>query len=279
MKYNKYLNAIYSIITAPYILKGKEREAFGFPYFIHKFIHKNQYKAWEQYRGIHKNERCFIIGTGPSLQLSQLKMLKNEITFSVNSIINCFENTDWRPTYYCITDPRVYETLKPKLEQYSKDLFSFYPTNRIKTDILSGLGFPLNCSDMYKAQALDVFTLTKFGTNPQNDVYDGATVVYALLQIAVFLGFTEIYLLGVDCNYGYTKDYHNQSLEYNSPTYVYRDTKNTGRIMIEAFKIAQKYAMENGISIFNASSGGKLNVFDRINLCEVLQNEKSYEKN
>ena len=32
-------------------------------------------------------------------------------------------------------------------------------------------------------------------------VYGGATVTYACIQIAVYMGFKEIYLLGVDCNY------------------------------------------------------------------------------
>ena len=53
----------------------------------------------KKYKDIHKGKRCFIIGNGPSLQMSDLEILyKNkEICFGVNRIFLGFKDTEWRP--------------------------------------------------------------------------------------------------------------------------------------------------------------------------------------
>lgn len=40
--------------------------------------------------------------------------------------------------------------------------------------------------------------------------------------------------------------------------------------MIEGFKVAKKYADEHGINIYNATRGGMLEVFPRVNLEDVV---------
>ena len=59
----------------------------------------------------HKGQRCFVIGNGPSLRISDLDRLKDEITFASNKIYLAFEETDWRPTYYTAVDRLVIESL------------------------------------------------------------------------------------------------------------------------------------------------------------------------
>ena len=58
----------------------------------------------KKYKDIHKGKRCFIIGNGPSLQMSDLEILyKNkEICFGVNRIFLGFNDTEWRPDYYVV---------------------------------------------------------------------------------------------------------------------------------------------------------------------------------
>lgn len=266
---NKYVNAAISVITSPYILKDTEAEAFGVPFYIHRNNHIKEYQKWKTLKNVHMGDRCFIIGTGPSLNLDDLPRLQDELTFSCNSIVKFFPKTSWRPTYYCIVDPRVYDTLESNILAYP-ELKCFYPTNRIKNFKGNGIGFPLNCCDMYRVKEPRVFRLTEFGSDPMKCFYDGATVVYSAMQIAVYMGFKTIYLMGVDCNYGYSKNFHNKDLEYNSKDYKYRDTKNTGLIMIEAFKIAKEYCDNHGIEIINLNHGGMLDVFPRKALDEVI---------
>ena len=57
-----------------------------------------------QYKGKYKGRRCFIIGNGPSLTLEDLETLGSEITFATNRIYHIYEQTAWRPSFYCIQD-------------------------------------------------------------------------------------------------------------------------------------------------------------------------------
>ena len=54
----------------------------------------------KKYKSIHKGKRCFIVATGPSLTIKDLEMLDGEITFSMNSIVNLYNKTEFRPNYY-----------------------------------------------------------------------------------------------------------------------------------------------------------------------------------
>jgi len=70
-----------------------------------------RFRQTEECRNRHYGERVFIVATGPSLSLEDLEKLtascledleklKNENTISMNSIVNVFSKTDFRPTYY-----------------------------------------------------------------------------------------------------------------------------------------------------------------------------------
>ena len=98
----------------------------------------------------------------------------------------------------------------------------------------------------------------KFSSNFAQKSYLGATVAFACLQLAVYMGFTEIYLLGIDCSY----------LKNSSGNYFYtQDTKDSQEhgtdYMVLAYQSAKEYADTHGIKILNATRGGELEVFKR----------------
>ena len=88
------------------------------------------------------------------------------------------------------------------------------------------------------------------------EVCDGNTVTYICLELAVYMGFKEIYLLGVDCDYSGKKQHviDTGDVVLNNPE----------SRMIEAYKKAKEYADSHGIKIYNATRGGKLEVFERV---------------
>jgi len=66
---------------------------------------KSCYQQLKPLKNKHLNKRSFIIGTGPSLTIKDLELLENEITFGCNKLYLAFDNTDWRPTYFTMSDP------------------------------------------------------------------------------------------------------------------------------------------------------------------------------
>ena len=99
-----------------------------------------------------------------------------------------------------------------------------------------------------------------FSDDPYAIVYHGMTVTYSAMQLAVYMGFKEIYLLGCDCDYSGEKQHF---MDYGLKT---ETADNPESKAIAAYTTAKNYADEHGIKIYNATRGGKLEVFERVDL-------------
>ncbi|WP_235821764.1 6-hydroxymethylpterin diphosphokinase MptE-like protein [Gottfriedia acidiceleris] len=226
-------------------------------------LYKNsQYEQLKLVKNKHKGQRCFIVATGPSLTTTDLELLKEEVTLSMNSICLVFDETDWRPTYYGIQDVGVFNLLQPSIEKY--DLQHKFISNSIskQKQVTKGyLVFPLN---LLNHMIFHKKYKTKFSGDAFKVIYDGYSITYSMIQLAVYMGFSEIYLLGVDCNYSLNSPQHFKD-------YGYKETSSEAVIrMISAYKEAKKYAERNQIKIYNATRGGMLDVFERVNLDDIL---------
>ncbi len=222
----------------------------------------NRYKNIKQFCNIHKGKRCFIIATGPSLTISDLEKLDNEYTFGMNSIAMICDKTNWKPTYYGIQDEYVYRNIESSIKNCGfKNIF--VGSNLIKFfDIpQSFYVFPFN---ILKHKFPNAKLFTKFSKDCSLTVYDGYSITYSLIQLAVYMGFTEIYLLGADCSYNGKKQHF---IEHGV---IDKTADKAGDRMRFAYREAKKYADNNGIKIYNATRGGELEVFERVNLDDVL---------
>lgn len=215
----------------------------------------------KKYKNKHFNNRCFIVCTGPSLTLDDVNMLKNEYTFGVNSVIKLFNQTDWRPTYYFVEDPEVYVKLEKEIKKW--DIKRRFTSDLLISEL--NISFPfitypldlLNHANLKKSHKL------MFSNDAYSIVYHGDTVTFSVLQIAVYMGFKEIYLIGCDCNYS-GNSYH--FVDYGLP--VERSPEGD---MIAAYKVAKEYAENHDIKIYNATRGGKLEVFERVDFDSLFQ--------
>lgn len=225
--------------------------------------------AIEKYKGIHKGKRCFIVATGPSLTLEDLDRINDEYSFSMNSIINLYDRTNYRPTYYMIQDGNVERKLRQKLLMVDrgvsfmgisdasgiKDVITKKQAERYKTQFdFYNLNIAYHMYDMCYSE--DDHIVTKFSSDCADGIFDGCTVTYSAIQMACYMGFDEIYLLGCDTNHaGHVDDKSNPSKK------AVTDTWHT---LIHAYEVAKEYADEHGIKIYNATRGGMLEVFPRV---------------
>lgn len=223
----------------------------------------------KQYKDIYKGETCFIIGHGPSLQTRDLDVLEENhvITFSMNWTFKLFDKTEWRPDYYVVTDRKMIDSYSYfKWDEYTKrkcfiaDISEkFWKENQSPNNVKYHSIRNMNIRE------------TKFSDDISRRIYYGSTVVYDCLQIAAYMGFEKIYLLGMDLvpykegdksAYQYSNFYQQDDSSKSPQMWV--------DIILRAYQAAKEYADIHNIQIYNATRGGYLEIFDRVNFDELF---------
>lgn len=232
-------------------------------------------------KDIHKGERCFIIGNGPSLNNCDLTKLKNEITFGFNAIYLNYENMKFHPTYYCLVDSLVAKDRADEIKKYKGPKIKFFKSTLAETlgDVKDSIWLKPDYSYYQNKLNNDPKTITppEFSFDLTNDVKVSGTVTYFALQLAYYMGFSEIYMIGYDHYYKvppkeeminnhqivsktddenhFHKDYFGKGKSWHDPM-VFR--------MEEGYKKAKEVYEKDGREIYNATIGGHLEVFKRI---------------
>lgn len=219
---------------------------------------KDGYQEIQRYKNKHKGERCFILATGPSLRIEDVKKLEYEYTFGMNSICMLFDQLGWETTYYGVQDKGVFLKLFETYKKFTQTiLFIGDGIDKKYRKDLRHIPFAINyLNHKHSYKHLN----TKFSLDAFKQVYDGYTITYSLIQLAVYMGFKEIYLLGNDCSY--SKDPRKQHFmdfgHYDSSTLTARD-----RILF-AYQYADNYLKNSDVTIYNATRGGELEIFPRV---------------
>jgi hypothetical protein len=237
----------------------------GFESILWNLFRTSKFDYIRRNKNNYNQQRCFIIATGPSLTISDLEKLNNEFTFSMNSIVLAFQETHWRPTFYGIQDERVFEKLKNEIMFYMNENYLLSSDICKKHKIRNANQFLINSYYFkYDLRYNDKY-YSKFSNNASRIIYDGYTITYSLIQIAVYFGFKEIILLGAD--FGYKKDQPHHFKEHG----VIDENFSTAYLrMRESYLVAKKNCEEKGVRIINATRGGNLELFERIDFDEIL---------
>lgn len=224
-------------------------------------------KKLKKFHNIHRGERCFIVATGPSITYEDLDKIKNEYTFSMNSMVLSFGNTNWRPTYYGIQDNNVYKKISDTLWDSGFEHERIFVGSRItsRNSIPDDVNkFVLEKMNQRVMSEFFGIYYTKFSRNFALKAYSGYTITYSLIQLAYYMGFKEIYLLGCDCNYVQGQKQHFIEHGHIDPT----ADKAKDRMLV-AYQVANEFCQKTDLKIFNATRGGMLEIFPRVNLDEM----------
>ena len=234
---------------------------------------KEEYSEIRKLKNIHKGERCFFIGTGPSLRVEDVQKLKNERVFICNYGIALCKELSFKPDYYLIVDSSCYEDIKDYID-----------TNLVKTpiviDMLDFKGGIESLKDNREWLHLPgyraffyVERLLKqrwsFSKDVARAVFSGGSVVYFCYQLAAYMGFSEINLLGMDCDYG-KDELHFISVNRETDRRLKKNFIWYNNNFVKMHQCAAHYCKKRGIYVFNLTRGGNLEIFERKNLEEVL---------
>jgi len=219
------------------------------------------------YLDYHKNERCFVICNGPSLNKHNLELLRNEITIGANRI---YLHKDFYPMYYTIEDAMDVNQFHKEINQYTKPVAKFIPEaykNTIFGDDVIYINFR-----KYRGGSLGDYHFN-FVNKPKPIFYWAGTVTYLSLQLAHWMGCNPIYIIGADHYWGnYSKKRGTIQSNSKDDWHFHKDYYGSGKIwnlpvvdrITRAYEFANQIAKDRGFSIYNATIGGKLEVFERV---------------
>lgn len=225
------------------------------------------YLKLQKLKDIHKGKRAFIICNGPSLKSEDLTTIYNsgEISFASNKIHKIFSKTPWRPMYYTVMDENYQFSLIDIMNLIPAKYKFFRVESWISTRKVSGSKIFLNTIGGRK-----LLKECRFSDNCSKVVFTVATVTYTMIQLAVYMGIKEIYIIGCDNSYSREINKDGTYVDYNVKSY-FEGSDNSDQLMAAsvwqmniAFECARKYADTHGIKIYNATRGGNLNAFERV---------------
>ena len=223
-------------------------------------------KSMSGYKNIHCGERCFIIGNGPSLRKMDLYPLKNEYTFGLNRIYLLFPELGFQTSYYVCVNPLV-------IEQFADEIAVLNLTQFLTDKGLNSAFFSSKTMFLHSRPGL------KFSKKPQFYIYEGATVTYVAMQLAFYMGFKEVILIGVDHNFQTVGDPHTAITSngadpnHFSPNYFGKGVRwhlpdlQTSEM---AYKLARDTFINANRSIVDATVGGKLTVFPKVEFNDLF---------
>ena len=94
------------------------------------------------------------------------------------------------------------------------------------------------------------------------------SVTTTCIEFAIYMGCKEIYLLGVDNNYNMKPGANNH---FYSSREGFKGVVHYADNQLKSYELYKTFAEKHGCKIVNATRGGKLEVFERRNLDEVLR--------
>ncbi len=225
--------------------------------------------AWRMgaYYNAHKGKRAFIIGNGPSLNQMDLSPLRGEFTFGLNRIYLLFPRAGFSTTYLCCVNPTVTEQFGAELSAQPMPKFFGW---RCRDHV------PFTSSTILLAPPART---PSFSLKPTHTLWEGGTVTYAAMQLAFYMGFSEVVLIGVDHNFAdkgdphakivsqtadanhFDPNYWGKGIAWNLPDLEMSET---------AYGMAKIQYAAHGRRIVDATVGGKLAVFPKVDYTELF---------
>jgi len=258
------------------IIKYKIKQAFErSPIHYHRlhafYLTLSARNQLRKYKNYGKGKRCFIIGNGPSLNGIDITLLKDEVTFGVNAIFLLYDAMGFEPTFYLVEDSLVMEDRCGDIDTRVISSTKIFPTAYKK--------YLQNHENTYFVEFFNIFDykdFPHFSKHPTKYCWNGGTVSYFCMQMAYYFGFSEVYLVGFDHSYtipksalvdGYTITSTEDDVNHFAPNYFgkgYRWHDPLVHRMEISYKKARNIFEKSGRKIFNATKGGNLEVFPRV---------------
>jgi len=230
-------------------------------------------------KNLHAGKRCFLVGNGPSLKTQDLTFLKDEIAIVASSFFRHDDAKLINPAYWVLADPffwqRAEEHLVPALDpvlEMGAAPKLFVPSGAFPFFTNFNRGPLVDLHFFHYDDQRDHTMPIDFsaGIPPY-----GQNVMIVCLMLAFHLGCNPIYLIGCDHDfYAITEEtyesstithfYPQQKASLHTEVLTWHQWKQCMDIMDYQYRALREYAAVHGFSVFNATRGGCLETYPRM---------------
>ncbi len=263
--------------------KHLSREELRVPKQYQHIISKN-----ECFKDRHSNQRIFILCCGPSVRNMDLSVLKNEITMGVHSFYMHKDIKTIRPDYYCNAQwgydekwtKEVGIRYLAELKRYVGETQYFFSIQEKEVIENSHIFKPEEV--FYYCYGPGVFDYEDIDLCKR--IMPGQSVPILCIQLAFYMGFGEIYLIGTDHDFLRTNKYsyfynredsvlgkEDSSVDSNNNlTVSFAQALRDSYYLWEDYKKMREIAKGKNVKIWNATVGGDLDLFPRVDYKELF---------
>lgn len=214
-----------------------------------------------------RGRRCVLVANGPSLNKMDLVFLRKQTCIGLNKIFLGFKKFDFYPSYYVAVNDLVLEQAAEHIK--ALNCVKFISQRNMRWVPESAFTYHLNTTRPPHRFCKDI-TL---------GVHEGWTVTYAALQVAYYLGFQEVVIIGMDHRYTYqgqpnethllkgddpnhfsTNYFSNQS--WDNPDLAHSE---------ESYLLARQMYEADGRRIIDATLNGACTVFEKQHYASLFE--------
>lgn len=216
----------------------------------------------EQFKNKHRGRRGFIACNGPSLNDVDVSKLQGEIVLGLNRGYL----KEGLPITYLITIDALIE------DQFREEFENFKCVAKFSHSLKNSFRLKWTAD------------IPKFSPDISRPIWQGHSVTNVALQVAYYMGFGTVYIIGMDHFIDYKKTkkvdgkFVNETLDLNhfDPNYFVGDTQyhyqNLGRVEL-GYRLAREYYQSQNRKLLNASNKTRLNedIIPRIEFKNIWQ--------
>ena len=221
-----------------------------------------------QFERKHAGEDCFIIGNGPSLNQMDLAPLAEYYTFGLNKIYLMAERgIDLDLSYLVSCNALVVQQSHEAFERMTHPVFLSHT---------AAAGVVAELPHIHRLHTLNVWSFYDDITQP---ICEGWTVTYVAMQLAYYMGFRRVFLIGVDHSFkqrgkaNETQVYEGDDANHFDPNYFKGQQWQLADVdgSEVSFHLANYFYRKDQREIWDATVGGKLEVFPKLAYEEALR--------
>lgn len=222
-------------------------------------------------KNIYKGKPMLVVGNGPSINNTPLHQFSNIPSIGMNKIDMLFDKTTWRPSLIvCVNNLVVKQNWKKWLQEDIPVHLSWKSRHYISRKKREDFEYFLSVDSR------------QFSVDVSKYVGSCGTVTFTALQYAHYMGADPVIIVGVDHSFQVSEGSKPADIEKRKGVDVNHFDPNYfaagsywGVPDLESSEIAYAHAREmferDGRRIYDATIGGKLNIFDKIDIDQAIR--------